>query len=153
MKKLVNEALGDLLKPKDRKNIDAELNKYNINNKMLNIRQHFTDEQFLIELEQSGADTRKIINLAVAAATKEQLVDMILDLIDSETRPLEFIATYMDNLEPIIDLYVKDEDKVELNNIANNIIVRNTSIFSDVKDTIADTDDEYYPYPDEDDDH
>ena len=134
--KSVNESLGDILKPKPREEVTRELDKLSLDQKIEAIDSYYYNKgELLNDLDEIGADTRKIVESILKQASREELIDIIGDLLDvsTESHIIEFILSIIDDkkYDSIFKDYVTAESKAELNDIVNDLLMRHTDIVAD----------------------
>lgn len=131
----INESLGDILKPKSREEVIKELNKLSLGQKLEAIDSYYYDKgELLNDLNMAGTDERKIIEISLINASNKELIEIINELIDYESEPIELLMGCIDDKkhENIFQRYITNENKTELNDIVNSLLMKHTDIIREI---------------------
>jgi len=132
---MIRESITDILKPKSRKEVTNELDKISLDQKIDILERYYSDKgQLLVDLEECGADTNKIIEAILNKASKNELITMVSELLYNEKYAIELLIDTIEETkrEGIFKKYVEAEVKEsaeELNDIINILFIKNTKIF------------------------
>ena len=147
----LEESLGDVLVPKSKEDIIKELDKLSVKQKIEAVDSYYWDKgQLLLDLERAGADQWKIMKSFLSNASKEELIDVIMDI--SPENLIDIFTYYVDDKkhDNIFKKYINSEKESELNDALNDLLIQHTSIIRELEIPDEHDEDWYYPdYPEE----
>ena len=132
---MIRESITDILKPKSREEVTNELDKISLDQKIDILERYYSDKgQLLVDLEECGADTNKIIEAILNKASKNELITMVSELLYNEKYAIELLIDTIEGTkcEGVFKEYIRAEVKEsaeELNDIINILFIKNTKIF------------------------
>lgn len=137
--KLVNETIGDILKPKTQEEVDQELNKWTDLEKLDAVNDFYEHKRddFLRDVEYVGGDVNSTIEFLIQNASKDNLLDIIRDLLGSEESPLEFLLSYIEDgklLGEASTKYIDDANSKELEEVLNSLIKNQAEIIRHIEE-------------------
>ena len=138
---MIKESITNILRPRTREEIEKELDKISLSEKIDILNNYYFDKGILLmDIEECGADTNKIIEVALSRASRNELINIINELMYKEEYIVSLlIETIRDTEhENIFKKYIRaemDENSEELNDIVNTLFINDTQIIRDYFET------------------
>jgi len=118
---LVNESLGDILKPKSREEVDKELSKWNKDQKIEGILDTYYDyEDLARDLDAAGADNETFIKTLLKHARNQEKMDLLVDLLSSQEDVVDWLLSYIEPDKMILSDILNQEEEEVLNTLLKN---------------------------------